>query len=79
MFGLGAQVQYHTLPEHAQDALVSRAADLVDQPWDDVTIRPPGIDPRYRETVFGAGRGILGIFVDDNAETITIFDILWSG
>ncbi len=29
------------------------------QPWDAV-IRPPGDDPRFRETVFGSGSGILG-------------------
>ncbi|MGI8447258.1 MAG: hypothetical protein ACR2MP_08790 [Streptosporangiaceae bacterium] len=77
-FGGGAQFQFHTLPEHARDALVERAAELADRPWDAV-VRPPGDDSRFRETVFGSGGGILGFYVDEDAQLIRIFDIVWIG
>ena len=77
-FGGGAQVQFHSLPEHARDALVDCAAELAMQPWDAV-IRPPGDDPRFREAVFGSGRGILGFYLDADAQLIRIFDIVWIG
>jgi hypothetical protein len=68
----GAQVQFHSLPEHARDALVDCAAELAGQPWDAV-IRPPGDDPRFREAVFGSGRGILGFYLDDDAHVSARF------
>jgi hypothetical protein len=34
-----------------RDALVERAVEPSEQPWD-VTIRPPGTDARFRETTF---------------------------
>lgn len=78
-FGGGAQVQFHSLPEVARDALIERATDLAQQPWDDVVVRPPGDDPSFRETLFGLGHGLLGFYVDDAARTIKIFDIIWVG
>jgi hypothetical protein len=51
-FGGGAQIQFHSLPVRAKDALVARAVELADQPWD-ALVRPPGNDPRFRETLFG--------------------------
>jgi hypothetical protein len=77
-FGGGAQTQFHTLPKDARDALIERAVDLADQLWDAV-IRPPGNDPRFRETVFGAGSGVLGFYLDEDARLIRIFDIVWVG
>ncbi len=77
-FGGGAQVQYHSLPEHAQDALIERAVELADEPWD-AAVRPPGADTRFRETVFGSGNGLLGFYVDEAAQLIRIFDIVWIG
>jgi hypothetical protein len=77
-FGVGAQVQFHTLPQDAKDALVECAADLANRPWDAVA-RPPGDDPRFREKVFGSGNGILGFYIDDQSEIIRIFDIVWMG
>ena len=47
-------------------------------PWDAV-IRPPGADPRFREAVFGPGSGILGFYLDEDAQLIRIFDIVWIG
>jgi hypothetical protein len=38
-FGGGAQMQFHTLPEEAKDALIERAVDLAEHPWDAV-VRP---------------------------------------
>lgn len=77
-FGGGAQLQFHTLPPHARDALIERAAELADRPWDAV-VRRPGDDPRFRETVFGSGGGILGFYLDEAAQLIRIFDIVWIG
>ena len=60
-FGGGAQVQYHSLPARAQDALIERAVvQLADDPWD-AAVRPPGADTRFRETVFGSGNGLIGV------------------
>jgi len=67
-FGGGAQVQFHSLPEHARDALIDCAAELAMQPWD-AMIRPPGEDRHFREAVFGSGSGILGFFLDEDAQT----------
>jgi hypothetical protein len=77
-FGGGAQVKFHSLPEHARDALVDCAAELAGQPWDAV-IRPPGDDPRFREAVFGSGSSILGFYLDEDAQLIRVFDIVWIG
>jgi hypothetical protein len=77
-FSGGAQVQFHSLPERARDALIERAAELAMQPWDAV-VRPLGDDPRFREAVFGAGSGILGFYLDEDAQLIRIFDIVWIG
>jgi hypothetical protein len=77
-FGAGAQVQFHTLPVNARDALIERAAQLSEHPWD-ATVRPPGDDTRFRETTFGSGAGIIGFYLDEDARQIRIFDIVWAG
>ena len=77
-FGGGAQVQFHSLPEGAREALIERAVDLADQQWD-AAVRPPGTDTRFRETVFGSGNGLLGFYIDEDAQLIRIFDIVWIG
>ena len=74
----GALVQLNGLPRAAFDALVARVAVLVDEPWDAAVI-PPANDPAYRRTVFGSGYGLLSFRVDEAAEVISIFDILWIG
>jgi hypothetical protein len=43
-FGGGAQIQFHSLPEHGRDALIERAAELSERPWD-AAITPPGARP----------------------------------
>ena len=73
-----ALVQLNGLPKAAFDALVERAAVLVLEPWDAAVI-PPDNNPAYRRTVFGAGYGLLSFRVDEAAELIRIFDILWVG
>lgn len=77
-FGGGAQVQFHSLSERARDALIERAAELAVQPWDAV-VRPSGDDARFREALFGSGSGILGFYLDEDAQLIRIFDIVWIG
>jgi hypothetical protein len=76
-FGGDAASQYHDLPELAQDALIARAVRLVEAPWDDAVVLPPGHDPTLRETIFGAGRGLLAFHVDEDAELVRIFNIVW--
>jgi hypothetical protein len=75
-FGGGAQTQFHSLSEDAREALIERAVELADHPWD-AAVRPPGADTRFRETVFGSGNGLLGFYMDDDAQLIRIFDIVW--
>jgi len=73
-----ALVQLHGLPSEAFDALLDRVVELVEAPWDAV-VMPPGDDPAYRQTVFGSGWGLLTFHLDDNAEMIRIFDLIWIG
>ena len=77
-FGAGGQVYFHTLPRHAREALIERAVELADKPWD-ADYRAPDPDSRFRETAFGAGRGLIGFYVDEAAQVIRIFDIIWIG
>jgi hypothetical protein len=63
-FGREAQVQFHSLPEDAREALIEKAVELADQPWD-AAIKPPGADIRFREAVFGSGNGLLGFYLRD--------------
>ena len=46
----GAAVQFHSLPEAGQDALIARAAELAEAPWDARVL--PGGDPRFRLVLF---------------------------
>jgi hypothetical protein len=78
-FGGSAQAQFHALPKDARDALVERVVELADRPWDGAFVRPPGSDLRFREAVFGRGEGALGCYVDEDAQLIRIFDIVWIG
>ncbi|MDN3351886.1 hypothetical protein [Actinomadura sp. DC4] len=78
-FGGGAEGQFHSLPKDAREALIERAVDLCEHPWDNAAIRPPGQGRRFRETIYGSGHGVLGFYVDDSAEFVRIFDIVWVG
>jgi hypothetical protein len=77
-FAGDAAMHFHTLPIQAQDAVVQRAADLAERPWD-ARILPPGDDPAFRGTVFGDGRGLLSFYLDETEATIRIFAIVWLG
>jgi hypothetical protein len=74
-----AQDQFADLIDHphAYDALMERILRLVDAPWDAWPVYPDD-HPDYRETQFGE-HGLLSFRVDDNAELLIIFNILWTG
>jgi hypothetical protein len=57
---------------------VERVAVLVLEPWA-ASVKLPANDPAYRLTAFGAGYGLLSFRVDEAAEVIHIFDIVWIG
>lgn len=73
-----ALIQLRGFPTDAFEALLARVVELVDAPWD-ATVMPPGRDPAFRRTVFGNGLGLLTFYVDDAAELIRIFSIIWIG
>jgi len=56
----------------------SCTSSLANRPLD-AAVRPPGADTRFRETVFGSGNGLLGFYIDEDAQLIRIFDIVWIG
>jgi hypothetical protein len=60
------------------DALMERIVQLAAEPWDAWPVYPGGEEPDFRETQFGA-RGLLSFRVDENAEILIIFSILWVG
>lgn len=59
-------------------ALIERILRLVEEPWDAWPVYPGGDEPAFRETQFG-DHGLLSFRVDDDAEVIIIFNILWTG
>jgi hypothetical protein len=65
------------LPKDAFDALVARVVTLTREPWDASQVSP-GDEPPYREAFFGS-YGIISFRVDDTAELIQIFGIVWAG
>jgi hypothetical protein len=73
-----ALVQLRGLPAEGFDALLARVVELVDAPWDAV-VMPPGDDRAYRQVVFSSGWGLMTFHVDDDAELIRIFDLIWIG
>lgn len=74
-----AQDQFTDLIDHpnAYDALMERILRLIDAPWDAWPVYPDD-QPDYRETQFGE-HGLLSFRVDDHAELLIIFNILWTG
>jgi hypothetical protein len=78
VFTGGAAAQFHELTEDIRDVLVARAVELAEEPWD-ATVLPPGDDRSLRETTFGDGLGLIGFHVNDDDETVRIFNILWIG
>jgi hypothetical protein len=72
-----ALVRLNGLPEDAFDALVNRIVALTREPWDASEVTP-GDEAPYREAFFG-DYGIVSFRVDDSAELIRIFGIVWAG
>jgi hypothetical protein len=85
-------IRYFTLTE-SDETFVRRfrgpanvlgaSVQLCTLPWlgfvpDDVWPVYPDEQPEYRETQFGE-HGLLSFRVDDNAELLIIFNILWTG
>ncbi|GAA3832432.1 hypothetical protein GCM10022226_62070 [Sphaerisporangium flaviroseum] len=64
-------------PDEALTALVARTAYLVREPWDAHVVDPSRTD--LRQTTFGDGVGIMWFRVDEAAELITIYDLVWAG
>lgn len=60
------------------EPFIERILRLVDAPWD-ATLAAPGDDQAFREITFGAGHGLISFHVDDNAEVIWIYNIVWLG
>ena len=75
-----AQHQFADLIDNntAYDAFMERIIRLVDAPWDAWPVYPDDGEPDYRETQFGE-HGLLSFRVDDTAELLIIFNILWIG
>ncbi|MEV5410263.1 hypothetical protein AB0K60_15680 [Thermopolyspora sp. NPDC052614] len=65
------------LPFEAVHALAQRTADLIEAPWDATAIYSDG--SAHRRTTFGDGRGIVEFHVNDEAEVITIYRVVWAG
>jgi hypothetical protein len=78
LFDGEALVQLNGLPAEAFEALFARVVELVDAPWD-ARVMPGSDDPAYRQAVFGAGSGLVNFQVDEDAESIRIFNLVWIG
>jgi hypothetical protein len=73
-----AQFQGLMRREDVYEALMSRLLQLADAPWDAWPVQPDGGEPAFRAAQFG-DYGLLLFRVDDQAETLVIFEILWAG
>jgi hypothetical protein len=62
----------------AYAALAARLTRLVDEPWDAWQVHAGGGEPEFRETQSGE-RGILSFRLDEETETLIIFNVLWAG
>jgi hypothetical protein len=62
----------------AYDAFMRRLLWLVDVPWDAWPVYPGRDEPEFRESQFGE-HGLISFRVDDDAELLVIFNILWAG
>jgi hypothetical protein len=77
---LGAIAQFSDLmgDKVSYDALMERIIQLVDAPWDAWPVYPGGDEPEFRETQFGE-HGLLSFRVDEDTESLVIFNILFAG
>ncbi|MFI6485053.1 hypothetical protein ACIBH1_44570 [Nonomuraea sp. NPDC050663] len=78
-FELGPQAleMMKDLPDEALTALAVRTGELIRDPWDAWPLYPGRTD--YRETTYGDGRGLMHFYVDEQAEFLSIFMVLWTG
>jgi hypothetical protein len=75
-----ALAQIHDLMgrEDVYQAFMTRLLQLAEAPWDAWPVQPDGDEPAFRAAQFG-DYGLLLFRVDDQAEVLTIFEILWAG
>ena len=64
--------------EVVYDAFMRKVLWLMDAPWDAWPVYPGSDEPDFREAQFGE-HGLVSFRVDDNAEILVIFNILWAG
>jgi hypothetical protein len=71
-----ARTQLADFPSDALDALLSRLADVADQPWDAMPVH--GSPSEFRQAQFGE-HGLVSFHVNDTTEVITVYDVTWAG
>ena len=69
--------QMNGLPEQAFDMLVALLARICDDPYDPVLSAPTGV--RRRRVADLGDFGFVVFAVDDNADLIRVFDLVWTG
>jgi len=69
--------QVHGLPEHAFDMLVTLLARICDDLYDPVFSAPTGV-PRRRVADVG-DFGFIVFAVDETADLVRVFDVVWTG
>ncbi|TYK52391.1 hypothetical protein [Actinomadura decatromicini] len=74
-----ALYELNGLPEDVRNGpLLERLLQLLEAPWDAVPERPE--QTAVRHAFFGSNsEGMLTLLVDEEAETLRIIDILWTG
>jgi len=75
-FHASALAQLDGLPPEAFDALVDQIVKLVDAPWNAQPLSPS--EPHFRQCQFG-GLGLLSFYLDEQQESLRIFDVTWVG
>lgn len=58
--------------------LIERVTRLTEAPWDAWAVPADGDEPAFRQTRFG-DHGLLSFRVDEQAEVLIIFSIIWTG
>lgn len=64
--------------QDAYKPLMDRILQLAESPWDAWPVAAAGYEPAHRQAEFGE-HGLLSFRVDDQAETLIIFSIIWIG
>lgn len=72
--------QFNDLKDDVEvyEAFMQHLLWLIDAPWDAWAVYPDGDEPEYRQSQFGE-HGLISFRVDDDAEQLVIFYILWAG